>query len=499
MIRRAVFLAKLFQRGTSRVALCLVLACVAFGSASTTAHAYALEGKSWPGGSTIVLQLGLGNPSLPLADGNTSWNAAILPALDLWNQQLGRVQFTGVMNSSAAASTGDHINSVVFSTSVFGQTFGNGTLAVTYYRSQGSTMIEADVLLNLAQAFDSYRGPLRFGGAGGFATGDIRRVLLHELGHAIGLNHPDGAGQQVDAIMNATTSNRETLAGDDIAGAQSLYGAPAPTPTPTPTPVPGGDPSRLANISTRMKVGLNDDVLIGGFIVKGSQPKRMIIRASGPSLTAGGVAGAMGDPVLELHDGTGRIIAQNDNWRTGGQAAEIIATGVAPAQPEESAVVASFAPGNYTAIVRGSNNTQGVALVEGYELDTPTTRLVNLSTRGRIGIGDEVLIGGLIVQGSTPKRVIVRALGPSLAAAVSGALADPILELHNSAGTLIASNDNWSTSAQRAEIVASTVSPANDLESAIVTTLAPGSYTAIVRGVNNTTGVGLVEVFDLEP
>ncbi len=351
----------------------------------------------------------------------------------------------------------------------------------------------------MAQTFDSYRGPLRVGGAGGFALGDIRRVLLHELGHAFGLNHPDGAGQHVDAIMNSITSNREVLSSDDITGAQALYGARAPAPTPTPTVPPDDGPSRLANISTRMKVGLNDDVLIAGFIIRGSQAKRLIIRASGPSLAAAGVAGVLSDPLLELHDSAGAIIAQNDNWQAGGQAAEITGSGLAPAQPEEAAVVATLAPGSYTAVVRGVNNGQGVALVEGYELDTPTTRLINLSTRGRIGVGDEVLIGGLIVQGSDPKRVILRALGPSLAASVTGALADPVMEMYNSSGTLMGSNDNWATSAQRTEIIASTVPPPNDLESAIVATLNPGSYTAIVRGVNGTAGVGLVEVYDIEP
>lgn len=248
-----------------------------------------------------------------------------------------------------------------------------------------------------------------------------------------------------------------------------------------------------------MKVGLNDEVLIGGFIIRGAQPKRMVLRATGPSLGAGGVRGAMEDPYLELHDGTGRIVIENDDWQSGGQAAEITATGVAPTNSAEAAVVATLAPGNYTAIVRGRNNTQGVALVEGYELDNPTTRLVNLSTRGRIGVGDEVLIGGLIVQGSAGKKVIVRALGPSLASAIPGAIADPVLEMYNGSGQLVASNDNWVSSAQQAEIVASTLPPGHPLESAIVTTLAPGNYTAIVRGLNNGTGVGLVEIYDLEP
>lgn len=391
------------------------------------------------------------------------------------------------MNSGAAVSSGDRVNSVVFSSSVFGQAFGSSTLAVTYYMMQGPNMIEADVLFNTAQKFDSYRGALRFG-SNGYAIADIRRVFLHEVGHGIGMNHAPG-----DAIMNAMISDRDVLAADDIAGAQSMYGAAAPTPPPT------SNPTRLANISTRMRVGLNDELLIGGFIIKGSQPKKLLLRATGPSLSAGGVAGAMQDPFLELHDSSGGVIAQNDDWKSSPQGGAIAATGVPPTEDAEAAMIATLAPGNYTAVVRGRDNTQGIALVEGYELDTPTTRLVNLSTRGRIGTGDEVLIGGLIVQGATGKKVIVRALGPSLAGSVTGALGDPVLEMYNSAGQLLASNDNWSTSPQQAEIVASTMQPARSAESAIVTTLAPGSYTAIVRGANNSSGVGLVEVYDLEP
>jgi hypothetical protein len=320
--------------------------------------------------------------------------------------------------------------------------------------------------------------------------------MVHELGHVLGLAHPDDHGQHVDAIMNSITSDRETLSSDDIAGGQSLYGAPAPTPTPTP------GSSHLANISTRLNVGVNDDVLIGGFIVRGPEPKRLILRAIGPSLTGAGVSAAMADPMLELHDSTGATIVTNDNWRTSAQASEISASGLAPNNPLESAILATLQPGNYTAIVRGVNNTTGIALVEGYELDSTATRLVNVSTRGQVGVGDEVLIGGFIVTGSDSKTVIVRALGPSLGTGpnpLTGVLANPVLELHDGSGNLVSSNDDWVNSPQQSAIVASGLAPSNSLESAILTTLSPGNYTAIVRGVNNTTGIGLVEVYDLDP
>jgi hypothetical protein len=247
-----------------------------------------------------------------------------------------------------------------------------------------------------------------------------------------------------------------------------------------------------------MNVGINDDVLIGGFVIKGSQPKQMILRAIGPSLVAFGIVAAMPNPILELHDSTGATIATNDDWQTGGQASQISATGVAPTNPLEPAIVATLAPGNYTAIVRGVNNATGIALVEGYELDSTTTHLANVSTRGRVGVGDDVLIGGFIITGSQSKQLIVRAIGPSLAAyGVSGAMADPLLELHNSSGAVIANNDDWQD-AQASQISATGLTPTNPMESAIVTTLPPGNYTAIVQGYNGGTGVGMVEVYDLD-
>jgi plastocyanin len=271
--------------------------------------------------------------------------------------------------------------------------------------------------------------------------------------------------------------------------------APTATPTFTPTPTPGGTPSLLGNISTRLRVETGDNVLIGGFIITGTQAKKVIIRAIGPSLSAF-VPGALANPILELRDSSGGLILSNDNWRSD-QEAEIIATGIQPSNDLESAVVATL-PANssaYTAIVRGVNNGTGIGVVEAYDLDgTVDSKLANISTRGFVQTGDNVLIGGLIVLGQNPLKVLVRAIGPSLP--VPGALSDPTLELHDGDGALIASNDNWRSN-QEAEIIATGLPPSNDLESAIVQNLSPGSYTAIVRGVNGTTGVTLVEAYGL--
>jgi hypothetical protein len=279
----------------------------------------------------------------------------------------------------------------------------------------------------------------------------------------------------------------------------------------------GVPPAILGNISTRAFVQTGDNVMIGGFIVQGPATKRVIVRAIGPELTRYGVPNPLFNPTLELHDGTGALIASNDNWPTtiiGGiitsnQFREIQASGHAPRDGRESAVIADLPPGNYTAIVRGVNDTTGVALVEAYDLSPEAnSTLGNISTRSFVQTGDNVMIGGFIVQGARPKRVIVRGIGPELAAPpfnIPNALANPTLELHNATGSLIASNDNWwqtiiggiITSDQRGEIRNSGYAPTDGREPAIIAELPPGNYTAILRGVNNTTGVALVEVYDL--
>jgi len=250
--------------------------------------------------------------------------------------------------------------------------------------------------------------------------------------------------------------------------------------------------THLANISTRALVEGGDNVLIGGFSITGTQPKKVIVTALGPSLP---LTGALANPVLDLYGPNG-LIATNDNWQDASNAQETIDSTKAPSNPLESALVASLPANNnvYTAIIRGGS---GLALFQVYDLDTTAdSKLVNISSRGLVLTGDDVMIAGFVVDGLSPQRVIVRALGPSLS--VAGKLANPSLQLFDPNGNIIASNDNW-RSDQEAEIIATNLEPPNDLESAIVQTLAPALYTAIVRGTGGAGGLGLVEVYTLNP
>jgi plastocyanin len=274
--------------------------------------------------------------------------------------------------------------------------------------------------------------------------------------------------------------------------------------------VPGtASAAQPLNISTRLRVQTGENVMIGGFIITGSVPKKVIIRAIGPSLADAGVQDPLADPTLELHDANSTLDT-NDNWKTRSdgtsQQAEIEATTVPPKNDLESAILRTLPANNaaYTVIVSGKNGGTGVGVVEVYDLDQPAdSRLANISTRGLVQTGGNVMIGGFILGGGSGNmNVIVRAIGPSLTAAgIKGALADPTLELRDGNGALMRSNNDWKTrpdgSSQQAEIEATGVAPKNDLESAIAANLPPGTYTAIVAGTNSTTGVGVVEVYRL--
>jgi glucose/arabinose dehydrogenase len=259
----------------------------------------------------------------------------------------------------------------------------------------------------------------------------------------------------------------------------------------------------LLNLSTRARVE-NDDggTAIAGFIVRGSVPKTLVLRARGPSLTVNGqpVPGRLTNPTLTLVDPAGTVLDSNDDWMTHPRRQELVAYGLQPPDNADAAFVTTLQPGAYTAMMRGVNGGTGVGLIELYDPNpSENANAVNLSTRGRVQTGDNVMIGGLIIGGNGNQRVIVRGIGPSLAAkGVAGALQNPTLELVNANGATIGSNDNW-RSDQQAEISASGLAPSDDAEAAIIRTLAPGGYTAIVRGAGNTSGVGLVEVYRLSP
>ena len=298
----------------------------------------------------------------------------------------------------------------------------------------------------------------------------------------------DGSAQSAKAGVVTTSSDAQhTLA---VGGTQFKT-----------TPLPAA----ALNISTRLPVGQADSALIGGFIVVGPTPKRVIIRAVGPSLTS--VAGALQDPILELHDVTGATIATNDNWRTtqiGGaltsnQAVDILASTIPPSNDAESAVVATLDPGNYTAILRGTNGTTGIAVVEVYDLDpVQNSTLANISTRGFIQTGDNVMIGGFIyLAGPGATKVVTRGIGPSLSAAgIKNPLSDPMLELVDANGRTVTSNDDADQSPDAGAIRAAGLFPTNPVESAIYAAGLPrGAYTVILRGKNNGTGVGLIEVY----
>jgi subtilisin-like proprotein convertase family protein len=258
-------------------------------------------------------------------------------------------------------------------------------------------------------------------------------------------------------------------------------------------------------ISTRLSVGTDDNVLIGGFIIVGTGTTRALIRAIGPSLT--GVPDALADPTLELRDGAGSVLGSNDNWKSSQEyAISHVADPytVAPNNPLESAILAYLSPGAYTAVVKGMNRTTGVALVEVYDLGVAfavppdNARLANISTRGLVGTNANVLIGGFIIRppaSATTTNVIIRAIGPSLTQ-FANALADPKLELHNGDGMTLISNNDWQDDpTQAAALISAGLAPTNDLESGIATTLPMGSYTAIVLGNNNGSGLASVEVY----
>jgi hypothetical protein len=351
-------------------------------------------------------------------------------------------------------------------------------------------------------------------------TVDVARLnqILLARGHQpiqtgsvlVGLRGTASAGQQSDDTRGGTvfvvgggTAPTPTPTATATATPTASPSA-SPTPTATPTPSPGATPTnlQLLNISARSFVQVGDKVGIGGFIIAGNTPKRVVLRGIGPSMTVGNtpVPGRLADPLLELHDQAGAIIATNDNWKDSPEAPLIMQSGLAPSDDKEAAIETLLPPSGYTGILRGANNGTGIGLVEIFDLDSVNgSELANLSSRAQVLTGNDVLIGGLILRGGNPKRVLFRGLGPELHdAGVTGELQDPTLELRDENGAQRGANDDWKQATNSAEIQNSGAAPKNDKEAAILMTLTPGNYTGILRGANGTTGVGLIEGYKLD-
>jgi hypothetical protein len=349
--------------------------------------------------------------------------------------------------------------------------------------------------LFVADGGDPWDYPPVPGGVYKFTPTGLRSTIVSDMGGGLAIDSADNLFVGLaGSILKITPSGARTTFASRSVGAMAFQ----PTTT---------TPPYLGNMSTRALVQTGDNAMIAGFIVRGTQPKTVIIRAIGPELTQFGVANAMADPTLELHDGTRALIASNDNWQTtiiGGfitsnQVSDIQSSSLAPRDPRESAIIGNVPPGSYTAIVRGVNSTTGIALVEVYDLSPNTNSILgNISTRGFVQTGDNVLIAGLIVHGPDSENVILRGLGPTLGQPpfnVPNALQDPFLDLRDANGNPMMTNDNWGSASNAAAISSSGYAPPNSLEAAILITLAPGNYTAILSGVNGTSGVGLVEVY----
>lgn len=593
------------------------------------AHAYDLIGSSWPTGDvTFQLQLDAtapASPTLPLTDGSPSWNAVGQAAIDDWNAQLGRSKLRGATSTSSAAKLGDAVNNVTFSNTVYGQEFGERTLAVTmidhYDGSDGMPTVktnETDVIVNTGRTWDSYRGSLRSG------TIDLKRVLIHEYGHALGLDHPDQAlpAQTVTAIMNSSVSSVETLRADDINGAKYLYGTVLSSPSITQQPVgqtalvgdrvllsvgtngaavaPAGSKALLAyvwycratggttferivgadgpslefgtvqasdagtyyvkvvtpdgevksqnatvsvnpiatssqtallNLSTRGVAGSGSSTMIVGFVVKGTKSKTVLLRAVGPALgPVFGLTGTLPDPKLTLFNQTGTEIATGTTLDQASNGAELRDTSqrvgafALPTGSKDALLLATLAPGDYTAHATSPSGKTGVVLVEAYDVDRdPASRLVNLSTRGNVGTGANVMIAGFVVEGPGPRSYLIRVSGPSLKGApwnLTGTLIDPILTLFDRDSVQVRTNDDWDSPPSVQKTLNSAFQKVGAfgypypstgernqrddtaMQSAMVVTLQPGPYTAQASGNPNDgdtdpTGNALIEIYEM--
>jgi hypothetical protein len=376
--------------------------------------------------------------------------------------------------------------SLQFSAASYSEAENAGTATITVTRTGGSTGAVGVSFATSDGSADAGSDYTATSGMLSFATGETTKTFTVAL--------TDDPSAEPDETVILTLSNPT--------GGATLGNPASATLTILDTDR-GGPPTQLLNISTRVRVQPGDKVGIGGFIVTGGPPKRVLLRGMGPSLSVNGVpvAGRLQDPVLEFYDGNGVLITSNDNWKDSPERSEIEGSGLAPQNDSEAAIARTINPGHYTAVLSGKNQSEGIGLVEVYDRDQGgESEMANLSTRGSVESGDNVLIGGFIAGGpSGATNVIVRALGPSLTGkGVPDALQDPTVELVNENGQVVDSSDDWETSPDQAEVAARGLGPPDERESAALATIAPGHYTAIVRGKGGFTGVGLVEVYNVQ-
>ena len=429
----------------------LPFAALLFAWAVASASAFNPIGFSWPDG-TVPMYLQLGPTPARLLDGATNWADVATSALEEWNAHLARTKFTIVRDVDTSRTKGNGTNDVFFSPTIYGTAFDSRTAAVTTFDSDATThnVTEADVIFNSTRTWNSYRGTPRSG------LIEFRRVALHEFGHVLGLGHPDeGTDAQgnprplrVPAIMNSASVTEETIRNNDMTGVRFLYNNAALN-----FRIPVGSPH--TPLSAIWGDGLDYKWY---FRARGSAYVDVFRLASGHSYTIGSV---------QLSDaGTYAIVATTDNGGGG------------------------YSLTSLEAIPIPSN---------------ADTLLANLSTRGFVGRGSDALIAGFVIGGSSPKPVLVRAAGPALADfGVGNALGDPFVTINDSAGTVVASNDNWENAANLAALNAASlrIGPfpfkPSSRDAALFLTLRPGSYTAVVRGVANRIGNALVEVYDAD-
>ena len=355
--------------------------------------------------------------------------------------------------------------------------------------------------------FHAYGGALN--GVANLITGDAGSnndphfvdMIAHDYRAMAVANTIDAAGPLAPAALPAYDDTMEYVAPQGskmrvLQGARNDLGALESGGNAVPSP----SPARSLNISTRGKVQTGDQVMIAGVVITGSQSKKVLLRAIGPSLATAGIANPLSDPALELHQADGTLI-RNGDWKAT-QEAEISASQLAPTNDKESAMIVTLPPGAHTAIVSGQNGETGTAVIEAYDLDASSAgSLANISTRGFVQSGNDVLIGGFILGGTQGSAsIVVRGIGPSLAnAGVTQPVPDPALSLFDANGTLLKSNDNWqSDSVAAAFLQANGLAPLNSSEAAIAGPLPPGAYTAILSEKLARSGVGLVEVYNLQ-